>query len=71
MSMNIIETVKSNIVKQTDVAGLSQAAVAERLGISRQALNEQINAGSIRISRLYEIAEILNCEVSDFFEDAA
>jgi transcriptional regulator with XRE-family HTH domain len=50
-------------------AGISQAALAEALGVTFQQV-ESYEKGTNRIGygRLFKIAEVLGCDVMDFFE---
>ena len=50
-------------------AGISQAALAEALGVTLQQV-ESYEKGTDRIGygRLFKIAEVLGCDVMDFFE---
>ncbi len=41
----------------------NQVWLAEKLGISQQALTKQVNLDNFKESRMREIAEALNCEL--------
>ena len=51
--------VKVELAKQDK----SQVWLAEKLGISQQALTKQVNLDNFKESRMREIAEALNCEL--------
>mgnify|MGYP002399828645 CR=1 FL=1 len=50
--------------------GLTLAEVASQLGVSSQQL-QKYETGVNRVSagRLYELAELLDCQITDFFQD--
>lgn len=66
--MNIKEILCENIVKRRKKIGLSQAALAERLQITPEAMT-RIEKGHIspKISRLESIARNLHCSVPALF----
>ena len=62
------KAVTRNVVAKREEAGLTQARMAELLGIERQNLWKYENEYSaFSAFRLYSIAKILGCKVDDFF----
>ena len=53
--------------------GITQIALAERLGINRVSLNATLNNPNIKLSTLDKIADAIGCDVTEFFspEDTA
>lgn len=49
--------------------GITQAELAERLGVHRVALNSTLNNPNIKLSTLEKIAAAIGCQVGDFFRD--
>ena len=47
--------------------GITQIALAERLGINRVSLNATLNNPNIKLSTLYKIADAIGCDVTEFF----
>ena len=50
--------------------GITQIALAERLGINRVSLNATLNNPNIKLSTLYKIADAIGCDVTEFFAPA-
>lgn len=62
------KAVTRNVVAKREEAGLTQARMAELLGIERQNLWKYENEYSaFSVFRLHSIAKILGCKVDDFF----
>ena len=57
-----------NIKKAIQSRGLEVASVAEKLGITPFTLSRQIN-GNPTVKKLSEIAAVLGCNVTEFFDD--
>ena len=51
--------------------GITQIALAERLGINRVSLNATLNNPNIKLSTLDKIADAIGCDVTEFFKTAA
>ena len=50
--------------------GYSIADVAEKMGLSKSSLAKSIsNSGNPSIGKIRQIAEIVNCDITEFFED--
>ena len=49
--------------------GLTISAVAEQLGVTRAALSQQINGGTLPLARAEEIARIARVPLAEFLED--
>ena len=47
--------------------GITQIALAERLGINRVSLNATLNNPNIKLSTLEKIADAIGCDVTEFF----
>ena len=47
--------------------GITQIALAERLGINRVSLNATLNNPNIKLSTLDKIADAIGCDVTKFF----
>ena len=50
--------------------GITQIALAERLGINRVSLNATLNNPNIKLSTLDKIADAIGCDVAEFFTPA-
>ena len=50
--------------------GITQIALAERLGINRVSLNTTLNNPNIKLSTLDKIADAIGCDVTEFFSPA-
>lgn len=50
--------------------GITQIALAERLGINRVSLNATLNNPNIKLSTLDKIADAIGCDVTEFFSPA-
>lgn len=50
-------------------ANISMVEVAARMGISKQALYQRLNAKSISADTIYMIAEAINIPITVFFDD--
>ena len=50
--------------------GITQIALAERLGINRVSLNATLNNPNIKLSTLEKIADAIGCDVTEFFTPA-
>jgi DNA-binding XRE family transcriptional regulator len=59
----------SNNIKAYRVrSGLTQEKIANILGISRVTYNDyEVNPQKVKMETLQQIADILNCNLSDFF----
>ena len=49
--------------------GITQAELAQRMGVHRVALNSTLNNPNIKLSTLEKIAAAIGCKVGDFFQD--
>lgn len=47
--------------------GITQAELAQRLGVHRVALNSTLNNPNIKLSTIEKIADAIGCDVSEFF----
>lgn len=65
---NLSKLVGRNIAERRRQLGLTQEALGENLGITGAALS-RIESGQTtpRISRLENLADVLNCQVADLF----
>lgn len=50
-------------------SGIALSEVAARIGISKQALYQRLNAKSISADTIYMIAEAINIPITVFFDD--
>lgn len=57
---------KLSIVRVAHAHGVSIADIAQRLGVSNRTLSHRINSNP-RVQTLYEIAEIIGCDITDLF----
>ena len=55
-----------SIVRVAHANGITIAELARRLGISDRTLSHRIN-NNPRVETLYEIAEIIGCDITDLF----
>ena len=69
--IEINKRVGATIAKYRKVSGLSQAQVAELLGLSNDAIS-RMERGTIalNVERLYEFAQLFQCRVSDLIADS-
>ena len=69
--IEINKRVGATIAKYRKVSGLSQAQVAELLGLSNDAIS-RMKRGTIalNVERLYEFAQLFQCRVSDLITDS-
>jgi len=68
----LAQRVGKAIAKQRLAVGLTQEEVAESLGIGNEAVSRMERGINIpTITRLIEIAEMLNCEVADLIQEAS
>ena len=69
--IEINKRVGATIAKYRKVSGLSQAQVAELLGLSNDAIS-RMERGTIalNVERLYEFAQLFQCRVSDLITDS-
>ena len=51
--------------------GITQIALAERLGINRVSLNATLNNPNIKLSTLDKIADAIGCDLTEFFKPEA
>tara|TARA_R110002072_G_scaffold38138_7_gene110527 strand:+ start:4504 stop:4848 length:345 start_codon:yes stop_codon:yes gene_type:complete len=71
MAHPIDETVGAKVCELRQLNGFSQAALAEKLGISFQQVQKyEKGANRISASKLYEISRVLDVPVEVFFEEA-
>lgn len=72
MEQQITQTLGKTIAKYRQLAGLTQAELAEKLSIGIDAVS-RMERGSITINVvcLFELADIFNCEVSDLLTEAS
>lgn len=49
--------------------GYTLSQLAEQMHITTSAVSQSVNNDNIPISKLREIAQIIGCEVADFFAD--
>jgi transcriptional regulator with XRE-family HTH domain len=66
---DIFKRVSANITAAILASGMSQNAVAEKLGVNSGNFSNQLRTGNFRIDRLYSLAEILDCDIGDFFSE--
>lgn len=66
------QSIGATIAKQRKACGMTQAQLAERLELSIDAIS-RLERGNIALSvaRLVELAEIFNCEIIDFLDEAS
>ena len=73
MSKNtdIYYKIGQNIKKQRKLKGLKQHELAEKLFMSNSFISklESVTHQTISIDTLEEFAEVLDCKITDFFED--
>lgn len=61
--MNAIERIRKKL-------GISQEALAEKLAVTQSAISQwETGAAMPRADKLPELAKILECDVSDLFEE--
>lgn len=68
----LIETIGRAIAKYRQAVGLTQAELAEILGISNDAVSRMERGKTIpTVVRLVELAEIFRCDVADLITDSS
>lgn len=69
---DLVKQIGNAIAKRRRMAGLTQAEIAERLGISNDAIS-RMERGSIMptVLRLIQFAEIFHCEASDLLTESS
>jgi transcriptional regulator with XRE-family HTH domain len=65
---DIYERLSRNVKRKVRESGMSQNSIAKKLGVTRGNFSVQINSGTMKIRRLYSLASILGCDISEFFE---
>ena len=62
------EEISNNIRAERNRIRLSQDEVASRLGVSLKTyISYEANAKNLNATMLYELAQILECKIDDFF----
>lgn len=70
-TLSVDEYVGSRIAKRRASCGLSQAALAGRIGVSFQQVQKyETGQNRVACSRLFKIAEVLDCLPGDLFPPA-
>lgn len=68
----LIYTIGQSIAKYRQAAGLTQAQLAEILGIGNDAVSRMERGTTTpTITRLLELADIFHCEIADLVTDAS
>ena len=68
---DIYNKIGQNIKKQRKLKGLKQHELAEKLFMSNSFISklESVTHQTISIDTLEEFAKVLDCKITDFFED--
>lgn len=71
-STSAMQTVGNAIAKQRKARKMTQAQLAEKIGLSNDAIS-RLERGKIvpSVLRLFELAEIFDCDVADLLSDAS
>jgi transcriptional regulator with XRE-family HTH domain len=64
----IYQRVSANITAKIAASGMSQNAVADQLGVTSGNFSIQLRSGNFKIERLYSLAQILKCNIEEFFQ---
>ncbi|WP_301098924.1 helix-turn-helix transcriptional regulator [Otariodibacter sp.] len=68
----IMQTIGQAIAKYRQAVGLTQAQLAEILGIGNDAVSRMERGTTVlTVLRLFELAEIFKCEVADLITDGS
>lgn len=71
-NQQIIQTIGKAIAKYRQAAGLTQAQLAEILGIGNDAVSRMERGTTIpTLTRLLELAEIFRCDIADLVTDSS
>lgn len=65
---DIYQRVSANITARIAASGMSQNAVADQLGITSGNFSIQLRSGNFKIDRIYSLAQILGCDIAEFFK---
>lgn len=66
---DIFKRVSANITARIAASEMSQNSVAEKLGLSSGNFSVQLKSGNFKIDRLNSLADILRCDIGDFFSE--
>lgn len=61
--------VKLRINEVLKAHGMKQKDLADKMGIKPISLNQMLGRGTFGVDRLSEMADIIGCKVTDFFEE--
>lgn len=65
-----LKYISNNIKSYRVKKGYTQEEVANKMGVSRNTYCDyEVNLQRVRVETLQQIAEILDCKVSDFFKE--
>lgn len=68
---DIKKTIATNITYLREKAGITKTELAKKLGVSQSSVSHWENgANSIDINRLFQLCEILNCNIQDMYTPA-
>lgn len=61
----------SNLKAEQARRGMTNATVAERLGISRTSYESKLRTGNFRVSEAMKLCELYGCEFNYLFADSS
>lgn len=65
------EKIMETVNKIIEAQGVSDAAIARRIGKSSQSLNKQLNGSDLKVSTLLSIIDAMHCDVNITITDRA
>lgn len=66
--INTMKNIASNVRNMRAYKGFTQDYIAEKLGISQNAYSKlELNYSKITLDRMFQLAEVLECDISDLF----
>ena len=68
ISVDIEVKIKDKVEEYQKKTGITKAFIADKLGISRQALSEAFKSNNPRLETLIKFAICLDCKVEDLYE---
>lgn len=68
VKVEIVNNITEKINEHKNQYGTTKSWVAEKMGISRQALNILINTKNPTIESLEKVAYVLKCDVKDLYK---
>lgn len=65
----ISSAVSQRVGAYVERSGTTKTHIAHDMGISRSTLRRKIHSGDFTLSEAYDLADIIGCNVSDFYRE--